>query len=87
MTQESTPAELRAAADEALRKPGARRQKIRKQLDEVEAELRPLIVRARLMEVPVRRVTALTGIAPGTVQKWAREAARKTPGKGAEKTG
>lgn len=70
MTQQ-TPAQLRASAEAALKPLGAKRIKLLAQLDEVEAELRPLIVQAVTMEVPYRRITELTAVASNTVRKWA----------------
>ncbi|MFE0873250.1 hypothetical protein ACIP29_37600 [Streptomyces coelicoflavus] len=73
MTQKS-PAELRADAEAALRVPGQRRIKLLAELEAVEAELRPLVREARRMEVPIRRVTELTAVAPNTVRAWAKQA-------------
>jgi hypothetical protein len=72
MTQK-TPAELRAEAEAALREPGQRRIKLLAQLEALDAELRPLIREARRMEVPIRRITDLTAVAPNTVRAWARQ--------------
>lgn len=72
MTQK-TPAQLRADAEAALKRPGQRRIRLLAQLEEVEAELRPLIRTAREMELPIRRITELTGVAPNTVRAWLRE--------------
>ncbi|MFJ6701120.1 hypothetical protein ACIQM4_34405 [Streptomyces sp. NPDC091272] len=66
----STPAELRSAAEKALTAPGRRRIRLLAQLDALDAELRPLIQTARTMEVPLRRITELTGVAPNTVRAW-----------------
>jgi hypothetical protein len=73
MTQK-TPAELRADAEAALREPGQRRMELLAQLEELDAELRPLIREARRMEVPIRRITDLTAVAPNTVRSWVRQA-------------
>lgn len=70
MTQQ-TPAQLRATAEAALKPLGSKRIKIKNQLDEVEAELRPLVVQAVAMEVPYRRITELTGVASNTARAWA----------------
>ncbi|GGS78295.1 hypothetical protein GCM10010285_65530 [Streptomyces pseudogriseolus] len=72
MTQK-TPAQLRADAEAALTRPGQRRIKLLAQLDEVEAELKPLIRHAREVELPIRRITELTAVAPNTVRAWLRE--------------
>ncbi|MEU6012333.1 hypothetical protein [Streptomyces sp. NPDC047453] len=72
MTQK-TPAELRADAEAALRGPGQRRIELLAQLEAVDAELRPLVREARRMEVPIRRVTELTAVAPNTVRAWSRD--------------
>ncbi|MER5617561.1 hypothetical protein [Streptomyces sp. NPDC002215] len=69
MTQK-TPAQLRADAEAALTAPGQKRIKLLAQLDEADAELKPLIRAARKMELPIRRITELTGVAPNTVRAW-----------------
>lgn len=69
MTQ-PTPAQLRAEAEEALRGPGQKRIRLLAQLEEVEAELRPLVARAVTMEVPYRRINELTAVAPNTARAW-----------------
>lgn len=69
---QKTPAQLRADAEAALRGPGQRRIDLLTQLEEVDAGLRPLIRAAREMEVPIRRITELTAVAPNTVRAWSR---------------
>ncbi|MET9772624.1 hypothetical protein [Streptomyces sp. NPDC006415] len=69
MTQK-TPAELRADAEATLKAPGQRRIKLLAQLDELDAELRPLILAAREVELPIRRITELTAVSPNTVRAW-----------------
>jgi hypothetical protein len=69
MTQK-TPAELRAEAEEALRGPGRRRIKLMAQLDELDAELLPLIVEARRVEVSLRRIHEITAVSPNTIRAW-----------------
>lgn len=73
MTQQ-TPAQLRATAEAALKPLGSKRIKIKTQLDEVEEQLRPLVVEAIRMEVPYRRITALTGVASNTARAWSKAA-------------
>lgn len=73
MTQQ-TPAQLRAQAEEALKPLGQKRIKLLAQLEEVEAELRPLIVTAVRMEVPFRRINELTAVSPNTSAAWRRKA-------------
>ena len=51
MTQK-TPAQLRADAEATLKAPGQRRIKLLAQLDELDTELRPLIMAAREVELP-----------------------------------
>ncbi|MGK4586011.1 hypothetical protein [Kitasatospora sp. HPMI-4] len=68
-----TPAQLRADAEETLQEPGARRIQLQQDLDTLDAELRPLIRTARAMEVPLRRITELTGVAPNTVRAWTKD--------------
>jgi hypothetical protein len=69
MTQQ-TPAQLRAKAEAALKPLGQKRIKLMAQLEELEAELRPLIVSAIEMEVPYRRITELTAVASNTARAW-----------------
>lgn len=69
MTQK-TPAELRADAEKALTPVGRKRIRLLAQLDEVDEELRPLIEAARRVELPIRRITELTAVAPNTVRAW-----------------
>lgn len=72
MTQK-TPAQLRADAEAALTRPGKRRIRLLAELEEVDEELKPLIRTAREMELPIRRITELTAVAPNTVRSWLRE--------------
>ncbi|MCQ4045495.1 hypothetical protein ACFOSC_01825 [Streptantibioticus rubrisoli] len=67
---QKTPAQLRADAEEALKGPGQRRVKLLAQLEELDEELRPLIRAAREVELPIRRITELTAVAPNTVRAW-----------------
>ncbi|MEU8030680.1 hypothetical protein AB0C13_18850 [Streptomyces sp. NPDC049099] len=69
MTQK-TPAQLRADAEKALQGPGQRRIRLLAELESIDAELRPLIVAAREVELPIRRITELTAVAPNTVRAW-----------------
>lgn len=69
MTQK-TPAQLRADAEATLRGPGQRRIELLAQLDELDKELRPLIAAARVVEVPIRRITEITAVSPNTVRAW-----------------
>lgn len=70
MTQRMTPAQLRADAEKSLAPLGKRRIRLLSQLEELDAELRPVIRAAREAEVPIRRITELTAVAPNTVRKW-----------------
>jgi len=69
MTQK-TPAELRAEAEVALKPLGQKRIRLLAQLEEVDRELRPLVVEAVRMEVPFRRINELTAISPNTARSW-----------------
>jgi hypothetical protein len=69
MTQK-TPAELRADAEATLKPLGAKRIKLLAQLEEIDEELAPLIRSARTVELPIRRITELTGVSPNTVRAW-----------------
>jgi hypothetical protein len=70
MTSNVTPEQLRADAVEALKEPGRRRLELLKQIASVDDELKPLISRAREVEVAFTRITELTGVAPNTVRSW-----------------
>lgn len=70
-----TPAELRAEAEAAIKPLGQKRIKLLAQLEEVEKELRPLVAEAVRMEVPYRRITDLTAVAPNTARAWAKKKA------------
>lgn len=72
MTQK-TPAQLRADAEAALMGPGQRRVRVMAQLDELDAELRPLIRAAREVELPLRRIHEITGVTPNTIRAWTRQ--------------
>lgn len=69
MTQK-TPAQLRAEAEAAITPLGQKRIKLLAQLEELDAELRPLVLSARRAEVSLRRINALTGLAANTVRAW-----------------
>ncbi|KAB7643569.1 hypothetical protein [Polymorphobacter fuscus] len=69
MTQKS-PAELRAEAEAAIKPLGQQRIELLARLEEIERDLRPLIKEAVRMEVPYRRITELTGVAPNTARAW-----------------
>lgn len=73
----TTPAELRAAAERALTPLGRRRLRLLASLARLDAELRPLIVRARDVELPQRRIEELTGVSRNTVRVWTRRAGRE----------
>lgn len=45
-----------------------------RELEEVEAQLRPQVLAAREMELPLRKIYELTGIAPNTTAAWERQA-------------
>jgi hypothetical protein len=78
MTQQ-TPAQLRAAAEEALKPLGQKRIRLLAQLEAVEAELRPLVARAVTMEVPYRRINELTAVASNTARAWATKSGGEPP--------
>jgi len=70
MTSNVTPEQLRADAVEALKEPGAQRLELLRQIAEIDEGLKPLIARAREVEVPYTRINELTGVAPNTVRAW-----------------
>ena len=70
MTQQ-TPAEMRAEAEAALKRLAPKRQKLMKQLRELdETETRPLVIHALRMEVSQRRIEAITGVSAHTSRAW-----------------
>lgn len=69
MTQRNqTVAEIRQAAEDKLRPIGERRLRLLAELEEIDRELWPLIIKARSAEVSLRRIQALTGVTPNTVR-------------------
>jgi hypothetical protein len=74
-----TPAQLRAQAEAALEPLGQRRIRLLADLESLDSELRPLIVAARQAEVPLRRITALTAVAGGTIRAWESKARENGP--------
>jgi DNA invertase Pin-like site-specific DNA recombinase len=69
----TTPAQLRAEAEAAIQPLGRKRLRLQEQLDELEQQLRPLVVRALDMEVAERRITELTGFSRTTFRRWKAE--------------
>ena len=69
-----TPAQIRAAAEDAMRPLGSRRIELLRELAEVTQQLRPHVLHAREVEVSLKRVEELTGITPNTVRSWAKSA-------------
>jgi hypothetical protein len=72
MSQPTTPAQLRAAAEDKIRPLGQRRIELLAELDELDVKLRPLVLAAVDVEVPLRRINELTAVAPNTVRAWRR---------------
>jgi hypothetical protein len=62
---------MRAEAEADLQGPGGKRVKLLAQLSELDETLRPLVIRAVAMEVPLRRIQSLTGVSPNTARAWA----------------
>jgi hypothetical protein len=71
MTQK-TPAQQRAEAEAALQPLGQERIRLVAELERLDGRLRPLVRSARAVEVPLRRIGELTGLAPNTVRSWTR---------------
>ncbi|MGW9262514.1 hypothetical protein ACWGRA_31275, partial [Streptomyces albidoflavus] len=53
---------------------GAKRIRLLAQLEQLDAEIRPVIVEAVRMEVPYRRIRDLTGVSPNTSAAWRKAA-------------
>jgi len=66
----ATPKELRAAAEAELAPIGERRRALLAELADLERELRPAVVAAVEVELPLRRIGELAGIAPNTARRW-----------------
>ena len=73
MTEDVTPAQLRALAEGELRPVAQRRVRLLAELAECETELRPLVRRAIRAEVSYRRISALSGLSPATIRAWSRD--------------
>ena len=71
MTENVTPAQLRALAEDELRPVAQRRVRILADLEECETELRPLVRKAVRAEVSYRRISALSGLSPATIRACA----------------
>ncbi|MFJ2884301.1 hypothetical protein [Streptomyces sp. NPDC087272] len=67
--EQTTPAQMRAAAESALRPLGEERIRLLAQLEEVDKALRPLVAAALRVEVSERRIGQLTALARGTIRK------------------
>lgn len=72
MTDDTTPAQLRAQAEDELRPVAQRRVRLLAELEEVETELRPLVRKAVRHEVSYRKISALSGLSPTTIRAWTR---------------
>ncbi|MFB7900464.1 hypothetical protein ACWGNE_02360 [Streptomyces xiamenensis] len=64
-----TPAQMRARAESDLRPLGDERLKLNARLAEIDAEIEPLVLRARQVEVTEERIRQLTGISRGKIRK------------------
>jgi hypothetical protein len=71
MTQNApvTPASLRAAAEAKLRPLGERRRRLMAELEALDAELLPVLRESVAVEVPIRRIAEITGLAYNTVRQ------------------
>jgi hypothetical protein len=65
-----TPAQLRAAAEDALKPLGQERIRLITRLEELDKELKPLVVQALAAEVSERRISVMTALARGTIRTW-----------------
>lgn len=67
---------LREAAADELRPIGQRRIELVSELEVLDREIRPLVVRAARAEVSVRRISRMTGLSTTTITKWTKESSR-----------
>jgi hypothetical protein len=67
MTDETA---AKAEAIKALEKPGSRRIKLKADMRQVDAELKPLVADALRADVPIRMVSKMTGLSLNTVLLW-----------------
>ena len=72
MTDDVTPARLRAQAEGKVRPLGQRRIKLLADLEALEAELLPVVREAVRAEVSQRRLSAMTGLSTTTIAKWSK---------------
>jgi hypothetical protein len=72
MTDDVTPAQLRAQAEEKVRPLGQRRIRLLTELEAVEAELRPAVRDAVRVEVSQRKLSTMTALSTTTIAKWGR---------------
>ncbi|MEV8093715.1 helix-turn-helix domain-containing protein [Kitasatospora sp. NPDC085879] len=64
------PEDRRAQAVRSLVEPGQRRRVLAAELEQVEAELRPMVLEAVAAGVTYRRIAELSGISRATVARW-----------------
>ncbi len=64
------PEDRRAQAVRSLVEPGERRRGLAAELEQVEAELRPMVLEAVAAGVTYRRIAELSGISRATVARW-----------------
>lgn len=76
VTENVTPAQLRAEAEEKVRPLGQRRIRLLTELEGLEAELRPVVRDAVRAEVSQRKLSAMTGLSTTTIAKWGRDDGR-----------
>lgn len=74
MTDDVTPARLRAQAEEKVRPLGQRRIQLLAELEAIEAELRPVVREAVRAEVSQRKLSVMTALSTTTIAKWSRAA-------------
>lgn len=72
MTDDVTPAQIRAQAEAKVRPLGQRRIKLLADLEALEDELRPVVREAVRVEVSQRKLSAMTGLSTTTIGKWAK---------------
>jgi len=73
VTNDVTPAQLRAQAEEELRPLGQRRIRLLTELEELESQLRPIVRKAVRAEVSQRKISVMTALSTTTIGKWSRE--------------
>ena len=72
-TAQATPEDRRALVVRKLAEPGRQRIRLAAELQDLDHQIRPLVVQAVVAGVPYRRIAELSGISRATVSRWVKD--------------